>query len=81
MPGRRLLSPPEKKKTRSIAFPRPEPMKPAHILSSSIVACLLATASRAAVIPYAEYHLGEAGSLGASNKPQHATGNSRNFSE
>ncbi|WP_035615742.1 autotransporter-associated beta strand repeat-containing protein [Haloferula sp. BvORR071] len=56
-------------------------MKPTRILSSSIIACLLATASRAAVIPYAEYHLGEAGSLGSSNKPQDATGNNRNFSD
>ncbi len=53
----------------------------ALLLSSSITACLLATAARAAIVPYAEYHLGEAGSLGGSNKPQDATGNGRNFSD
>ncbi|WP_367872012.1 autotransporter-associated beta strand repeat-containing protein [Luteolibacter sp. Populi] len=54
-------------------------MKPRHFLSTSLVACLLATASRATIFPYAEYHLGEAGSLGASNKPQDSTGNNHHI--
>ena len=54
-------------------------MKPRHFLSTTVTACLLATAARAAIFPYAEYHLGEAGSLGASNKPQDSTGNNHHI--
>ena len=46
-----------------------EPKKPMNtrpIVSTAIIACLLATAARAAIYPYAEYRLGEAGSLGGS---------------
>ncbi|MCW1925324.1 autotransporter-associated beta strand repeat-containing protein [Luteolibacter arcticus] len=56
-------------------------MKTRPIVSTAITACLLATAARAAIYPYAEYHLGEAGSLGSSNKPQDDTGNGRHFSD
>ncbi|MCW1915385.1 autotransporter-associated beta strand repeat-containing protein [Luteolibacter sp. GHJ8] len=56
-------------------------MKTRPIVSTAIFASLLATAANAAIYPYAEYHLGEAGSLGASNKPQDATGNNRHFSD
>jgi autotransporter-associated beta strand protein len=56
-------------------------MKLRPITFTAIIASLLATAAQAAIYPYAEYHLGETGSLGASNKPQDATGNNRHFSE
>lgn len=35
--------------------------------------------SHAAITMFAEYHLGEAGSLGATNRPQDSSGNGRNF--
>lgn len=53
----------------------------ALLLTTSITTCLLATAARAVILPYAEFRLGEAGSLGASNKPQDNTGNNRHYSE
>ena len=49
-------------------------------LTSTLVATLLGVAtSRATINSYAEYHLGEAGSLGGSNKPQDASGNGRHL--
>lgn len=51
-------------------------------LTSTVVATLLGVAaSRATIVPYAEYHLGEAGSLGASNKPQDASGHNRHIAD
>ena len=40
---------------------------------------LAVTPVRATLITYAEYHLGEAGSLGANNRPQDSSGNGRNL--
>jgi len=55
-------------------------MKTRSIAAPSIIASLLSlAASHATIIPYAEYHLGEGGSLGGSNKPQDSTGNGRHF--
>ncbi|MEK7951092.1 beta strand repeat-containing protein [Luteolibacter soli] len=52
------------------------------ILTSTMVATLLGVAaSHATIVPYAEYHLGEAGSLGGSNKPQDSSGNNRHISD
>ncbi|MDB6077017.1 MAG: hypothetical protein JWO82_764, partial [Akkermansiaceae bacterium] len=49
-------------------------------LSTGLIAALLVTASRAAVYPYAEYHLGEAGSLSGIEKcPQDSSGANRHF--
>ena len=60
----------------------PLPRKPmrTQTLTSTVVATLLGVAaSRATIVPYAEYHLGEAGSLGGSNKPQDASGHNRHI--
>ncbi|MFO1489747.1 MAG: LamG-like jellyroll fold domain-containing protein [Kiritimatiellia bacterium] len=40
---------------------------------------LTASPARATLITYAEYHLGEAGSLGTNNLPQDSSGNARNL--
>jgi autotransporter-associated beta strand protein len=49
-------------------------------LTSTVVATLLGVAaSRATIVPYAEFHLGEAGSLGDSNKPQDGSGHGRHI--
>lgn len=51
-------------------------------LTSAIVCCsgVMVVTSSAAITVYADYHLGEAGSLGASNLPLDSSGNGRNFS-
>ncbi|WP_367873916.1 LamG-like jellyroll fold domain-containing protein [Luteolibacter sp. Populi] len=55
-------------------------MKTGSILLNGLMACLAGTASRAAVYPWAEYHLGEAGSLNGANKnPQDSSGAGRHF--
>jgi hypothetical protein len=55
-------------------------MKTRTIGPCTITAILLGTAaSHATIIPYADYPLGEAGSLGGSNKPQDISGHGRNF--
>ncbi len=57
-------------------------MKTQSTISSTIVASLLSVAaSHAMIFPFAEYHLGEAGSLGSVNKPQDASGYNRNFGD
>ena len=56
-------------------------MKKACLLSLLIAAgaSALATSTNAAVTVYAEYLLGEAGSLGTNNVPQDSSGNGRHF--
>jgi len=55
-------------------------MKTRHLLVAGLIASLALTAARAAVYPYAEYHLGEAGSLGGTQKlPQDSSGAGRHF--
>ncbi|WP_035613283.1 LamG-like jellyroll fold domain-containing protein [Haloferula sp. BvORR071] len=55
-------------------------MKPGNLLLSGLIVSLLATAARATVFPYAEYHLGEAGSLSGTLKyPQDSSGAGRHF--
>src|SRR5690349_7554336 len=55
-------------------------MKPGNFLVSGVIASLLASAARATVFPYAEYHLGEAGSLSGTLKyPQDSSGAGRHF--
>ncbi len=51
------------------------------LITSTLVAGALgfASSANAAVTMYAEYHLGEAGSLGANNRPQDSSGNNLNF--
>jgi autotransporter-associated beta strand protein len=57
-------------------------MKTRPIVPSTLLATLLCAAtSDATIVPFAEYLLGEAGSLGANNKPQDSTGNSRHYSD
>jgi hypothetical protein len=57
-------------------------MKIRSLSSAGIVCCLLATASRAAVFPYAEYHLGETGSLaGGDFRPQDSSGANRHLNQ
>lgn len=56
-------------------------MRTRPIVSTAIIVCLLATAARAAIYPYAEYRLGESGSLGGNNKPQDDTGNGRHIAD
>jgi autotransporter-associated beta strand protein len=57
-------------------------MKTRPIVPISFIATLLCAAtSHATIVPFAEYLLGEAGSLGANNKPQDNTGNGRHYSE
>jgi hypothetical protein len=48
-------------------------------LSSLALVALASVHATAAVTIYAEYHLGEAGSLGANNLPVDSSGNGRNF--
>ena len=49
---------------------------PASVL---LILGLAVPAARATITTYAEYHLGEAGSLGSNNLPQDTSGNGRNF--
>jgi hypothetical protein len=52
-------------------------MKPGYpIIAASIISL---ASSQAAVTLYAEYHLGESGSLGANNNPQDSSGNGKNI--
>jgi len=53
---------------------------PIRIVLAFVVLALLAPLpAGAAIITYAEYHLGEAGSLGATNLPQDSSGNALHF--
>src|SRR5688500_5216692 len=56
-------------------------MKIPHLIPNSFLAPLLTlSAAHATIVPYAAYHLGEAGSLEAgTNKPQDSSGNARHF--
>ena len=57
-------------------------MKTRPIAPTTLIATLLCTAaSHATIVPFAEYPLGEAGSLGANNKPQDSSGNNRHYSD
>jgi hypothetical protein len=52
-------------------------MRPGYpIIAASIISL---ASSQAAVTLYAEYHLGESGSLGTNNNPQDSSGNGKNF--
>lgn len=50
------------------------------LLLSSIALAAFAVPAKSAVTLFSEYHLGEAGSLNATNNPQDSSGNSRHFS-
>jgi hypothetical protein len=51
----------------------------APLFFSTITLALMTVQSWASVTVYAEYHLGESGSLGANNLPLDSSGNGRNF--
>ena len=54
-------------------------MKKQTSILAAAASLALACSSHATITLYAEYHLGEAGSLGANNLPQDSSGNVRNF--
>lgn len=55
-------------------------MKPGHLLFTGLIASLTATAARAGVYPFADYHLGEEGTvLGVETRPQDSSGAKRHF--
>lgn len=57
-------------------------MKTRSIVPCSIIVILLSpVAAHATIVPFADYPLGEAGSLGGSNKPQDTSGQGRNFGD
>jgi autotransporter-associated beta strand protein len=57
-------------------------MKTRPIVPTTLLATLLCAAtSHATIVPFAEYLLGEAGSLGANNRPQDSSGNNRHYSD
>jgi hypothetical protein len=70
-------------RTRPTVFepPNEEPMKMSHPVAVLTTLLVTPVTSSAAVSLYAEFHLGELGSLGANNLPQDSSGNSRHFGD
>ena len=64
----------------SVPVPK-NPMKTPTLTSSMVATLLGVAATHATIVPFAEYHLGEAGSLGSSNKPQDSSGNGRHIGD
>jgi autotransporter-associated beta strand protein len=61
-------------------LPTPPPMKARHLLVTGLIVSLAVSTSHSAIYPYAEYHLGEAGSLyGDRLQPRDSSGHYRNF--
>ena len=73
---------PRIKPESGISVPAPKNPMRTQTLTSTMVATLLGVAaSHATIVPFAEYHLGEAGSLGSSNKPQDSSGHGRHIGD